>query len=91
MSHRTLDHALLAGLVLFVGAVAIAPLGRLLAESVAPGGELDLTVAREVLSARSTWRATWNSLVTATWGTVISLVLGAAFALLVALSDIRPV
>ncbi|MCP5150955.1 MAG: iron ABC transporter permease [Ectothiorhodospiraceae bacterium] len=89
MSHRTLDHALLAGLVLFVGAVAIAPLGRLLAESVAPGGELDLTVAREVLSARSTWRATWNSLVTATWGTVISLVLGAAFALLVALTDIR--
>ena len=64
-------------------------MGRLLLEGVAPGGSLDLSVMSEVLGATSTWRATGRSLLTAAGGTVLSLLVGTAFALLVALTDLR--
>jgi len=64
-------------------------MGRLLLEGIAPGGSFDLSVMDEVMSARSTWRATMRSLTTAAGGTVLSLVIGIAFALLVALTDMR--
>lgn len=73
----------------FVALVSVVPVVRLAIEAVAPGGTPDLSVAAEVLTARSTWVATWHSLVTAVLGTAISLVLGTVFAILVALTDIR--
>ena len=79
----------LAILVLFVACLGALPVGRLILEAVAPGGRFDLSVMASVLSAGSTWTATWHSLVTATLGTAISLLLGTLFALLVALTDIR--
>jgi iron(III) transport system permease protein len=83
------EQALLAVVILVVGLLSIVPVGRLLAEAVAPGGAFDLSLLKRTLSSAATWRATWHSLVTATWGTVISLFLGTIFALFVALTDIR--
>ena len=79
----------LAVLVVFVTLVSVLPMARLAFEAIAPGGRLDLSNLTSVLSASSTWTATWHSLVTAVCGTVISLVLGTGFALVVALTDIR--
>ncbi|WP_420844792.1 ABC transporter permease [Jiella avicenniae] len=79
----------LAVLVVFILLVSVLPVMRLALEAFAPGGNLDLSNLSSVLSAGSTWRATWHSLVTAIFGTAISLVLGTAFALAVALTDIR--
>ena len=76
-------------LVVLVTGLSIAPMLRLVLESVAPGGEFGSSVAQEVLASPSTWRATWRSLETALGGTLVSLLLGGAFALLVALTDIR--
>ena len=79
----------LAVLVVFIFLVSVLPVARLVLEAFAPGGDLDLSNLSSVLSAGSTWRATWHSLVTSIFGTAISLVLGTAFALAVALTDIR--
>ena len=79
----------LAALVFFVGFIAVVPIVRLLWEGVGPfltGGN---SPAIEVLSERSTWRATRRSLETALGGAALSLVLGTLFALLVALTDLR--
>ena len=73
----------------FVFALAILPMGRLLLEGVAPGGRFDLSVLAEVMHAKSTWLATERSLTTAAGGTLISVLIGTAFALLVALTDLR--
>ena len=62
---------------------------RLAFEAAAPGGRLDLAVAREVLSAGSTWNAAWNSIDAALCSSLLSLVFGAAFALLVGATDAR--
>ena len=79
----------LAVLVVFIFLVSVLPAARLVLEAFAPGGDLDLSNLSSVLSAGSTWRATWHSLATSIFGTAISLVLGTAFALAVALTDIR--
>lgn len=79
----------LAALVVFVGIIAVLPIVRLLWEGAGPylaGNESPLV---EVLSDRTTWRATWRSLETALGGAALSLVLGTLFALLVALTDLR--
>lgn len=83
------EQALLAAFVVFLCLVSLLPMARLLWEGVAPGGEPQLALAAEVLSARSTWRATGNSLESALAGTLLSLLLGGTFALLVALTDVR--
>ncbi|WP_244492341.1 iron ABC transporter permease [Aureimonas sp. AU12] len=80
---------MLAVLTGFVALVSLAPVLRLLLEAVAPGGRFDLSIAAAVFGSRSTWIATWHSLVTAMLGTVISLALGIVVSLLVALTDIR--
>jgi iron(III) transport system permease protein len=80
----------LAGLAALVGLLALWPLLRLGYEAVAPrGGGFDLAIAARVLSAPSTWNAAWRTLETSLLGTLVSLVLGAGFALLVVLTDIR--
>jgi len=80
---------LLTALITIVAILALAPLGQLLLESVAPGGQWSTRVLAEVLNDPLTWRATVRSLVTALGGTLIAVVLGSAFALLVALTDLR--
>ena len=80
----------LVGLAALVGLLALWPLLRLGYEAVAPrGGGFDLAIATRILSAPSTWNAAWRTLETALLGTCVSLVLGAGFALLLVLTDIR--
>lgn len=83
------EQSLLAAFVVFLTMISLLPMVRLLWEGVAPGGSPELAVLGEVLSARSTWRATANSLEASLAGMAISLLLGGVFALLVALTDIR--
>ena len=75
--------------VLFVGALCLLPLLRLVVEAVAPGGTFDLATAERVLARSSTWRATWRTLEVGFFSMLVSLVLGLAMALLIAASDIR--
>lgn len=83
------ERLLLWLLILLVFILSVVPMARLLWEGIAPGGIPDLARIEEILSSRSTWRATRGTLETAIAGTTISLVLGGAFALAVALTDIR--
>jgi iron(III) transport system permease protein len=83
------ERLLLTGIVAIVTVVALWPLARLVAEAIAPGGRFDLVVLERVLNSRVTERAFWRTLDTSVLGTIVSVVLGAAFALLVALTDIR--
>jgi iron(III) transport system permease protein len=79
----------LALLIGVVGLLSVWPIVRLGVEAVAPAGQLDLDVARKVLSARSTWNATWNSIDAAVCSALLALVLGTAFAFLVGATDAR--
>lgn len=81
--------AILAAAALFVALVSVVPVARLGLEALAPGGRPGLSVASEVLASRQTWIAAWHSVKTAVLGSAISVALGAGFALLVALTDIR--
>lgn len=83
------ERVILLALVAFVALVALWPMARLLAEAVAPGGRLGLDTLIETWSGRGVRRALVNTLVTASLGTILSVALGAGFALLVALTDIR--
>lgn len=83
------ERALFLGLVVFVGAISAAPLLRLALEGVAPGGRLDLGVARSVLTAPRTWLAAERTLATAVASTAVATALGAVFALLVGATDLR--
>lgn len=69
--------------------IALGPILRLLAEGFGIGSGLTLTHAAAVLARPSTLTALEHSLVTAGAGTVISVVIGASFAFVVALTDIR--
>ncbi len=83
------ERALFLGLIAFVGGISAAPLARLLAEGVAPGGRLDPGVLVSVLGEPRTWVAAERTLATSLASTGIATVLGAAFALLVGATDIR--
>ncbi len=81
--------ALLATLVGFVGLLAVWPMARLVLEGVAPRGRLDLSILVRILQSPVTWRVTWHTLETSLFGTAVSLLIGGAFALCVALTDMR--
>jgi iron(III) transport system permease protein len=83
------ERIILILLVVFAGFVAVLPVAQLLLAGLAPGGALDLSVMSEAWSREATRRAFWRTLVVALGGTAISLVLGAGFALVVTLSDVR--
>jgi iron(III) transport system permease protein len=83
------ERAVLLLLVAFVGLVSVLPMARLLAEAVAPRGDLGLHVVARVLDSPATWRATWNTLTVASLGTLVSVAIGGAFAVVVALTDVR--
>lgn len=76
-------------LLLPVMVIALGPVLRLLAEAFGFGTGLTLAHAAAVLARPSTLTALQHSLVTAGAGTLISIVIGASFAFVVALTDIR--
>ena len=80
---------MLAALALFVLVVAIWPLGRLLSQAVMPEGTPTLGLLSEALSSRSARRAAWHSLESSTLAAIGAVILGGAFAVLVALTDLR--
>jgi iron(III) transport system permease protein len=86
---RLSDRALLWGLVAIVSALSLLPLGRLLIEGFAPGGQISTAVVTRVLSSPTTWVATRNSLETAFGGTLVAVLLGSVVAFVVALTDLR--
>jgi iron(III) transport system permease protein len=76
-------------LFVLAGAVALLPVARLAWEVVRPLMVFDAAAVVRVLAAPATWRATLNSVSLAAGATGVSLVLGGAFALAVALTDVR--
>lgn len=72
-----------------VALIALGPIVRLVAEALGYGSGFTLSHVSAVFRRPSTETALWHSLFTAGLGTVISVAIGAAFAFLVALSDIR--
>lgn len=83
------EDRLLSVILVIAICLTLAPVLRLFVEGVTVRGAADLGVMREVLAEPATLSALRHSLVTAGLGTVVSLVLGAAFAFLVALTDLR--
>ncbi|MGO4174561.1 ABC transporter permease [Bosea sp. TAF32] len=86
---RVEEAGLLWGLVGLVAVLSLLPIGRLVVEGFAPGGQLSTTALGKVLASPATWTATWNSLVTAIAGTVLAVLIGGAVALIATLTDIR--
>ncbi len=79
----------LTAVLVFVVVFAVVPLARLATEAIAPGGTLDLVPLKDVLSASSTWRAAWHSVETSLAGMIGGVLLGAIFAFVVTLTDVR--
>lgn len=80
---------LISLLLLPVALIILGPILRLLAEGFGFGEALTLSHATEVLTRETTRIALGHSLFTAGAGTAISILIGAAFAFVVALTDIR--
>ncbi|RII40558.1 iron ABC transporter permease [Pseudooceanicola sediminis] len=85
---RSLDR-LLPLILLPVALIALGPVVRLLLEGIGFGDGLTSAHLATVLSRPSTGTALLHSLITAGGGTVLSVLIGASFAFLVALTDIR--
>ena len=85
---RSLDR-LLPLILLPVALIALGPVLRLLLEGVGLGDGLTSEHLTTVLTREGTRTALLHSLVTAGGGTLISILIGASFAFLVALTDIR--
>lgn len=82
-----LDRALLLGFVaLYVGAFCLLPLLRLGLELVRAG---EVGLLGEVLAARATRRALWNTLEAATLSAALAIALGTVYALVTVLFDLR--
>src|SRR6476469_186942 len=72
-----------------VGLLALVPIGRLAQEALAPHGSFDAGVIARVLESPVVWRAARNTLTVSVGGAALAIVLGAGFALLVTLTDVR--
>ncbi|WP_342359671.1 iron ABC transporter permease [Terrarubrum flagellatum] len=83
------EHGLLGALVLIVGVFSVLPLARILIEAFASPAGFSLRSWARVLASPTTWIATQHSLETAFGGTLLAVIIGAAMALVVALTDIR--
>lgn len=86
---RVEETGLLWGLVLLVAILSLLPIGRLVVEGLAPGGQFSASSLGKALASQTTWTATANSLVTAIAGTVLAVLIGGVVALLATLTDIR--
>lgn len=80
---------LLLSLTLIVVLFSIVPLGRLFIEAFNVRQDTGLTPMEAAIMRRSTWTATLNSLYTSGLGTLISLILGAGFAFIISLTNVR--
>ncbi|WP_436799277.1 ABC transporter permease [Pacificibacter marinus] len=80
---------LLCAILIVSICLTLAPVARLFVEGVTDQGTFGFTLAGKVLAQPSTMSALKHSLITASLGTIVSLVLGAAFAFLVALTNLR--
>ena len=76
-------------LALVVALFGILPLGRLLLTAVAPNGVVSLGPIAEQFASRAAGLATGRTLETAGWSAAGALLLGATFALVLAVSDVR--
>jgi iron(III) transport system permease protein len=81
-----LTFATLLGLVVLL---AVVPIARLAQEALAPHGTLDPAALLGVAQSPAVWRAARNTLTVSLGGSALAIVLGAAFALLVSLTDVR--
>jgi len=81
-----LTFATLLGLVVLL---AVVPIARLAQEALAPHGKLDVGVLDDVVHSPAVWHAAGNTLTVSLGGAALAILLGAAFALLVSLTDIR--
>lgn len=82
--------ALVALLAFYMAAITLWPLGRLFWEALAPDAEgRPLGLMAEVLGARSTARAFWNTLWSSSVSVVVSAVLGVGLALATGLFRLR--
>jgi iron(III) transport system permease protein len=79
-------HLLLGLAVLAFG---VAPLLRLVVAALTPEGVWQLSGAIEQIGSRAAARATWNTIETSAVSALGALVLGAGFALMLALTDVR--
>ena len=80
---------ILAALGLYVVILCVWPLARLLGTVFADGAGEGIAFLTEVWSSRAARRATWNTLEASFLATILSVLLGAAMALIVALTDLR--
>ncbi|WP_417262343.1 ABC transporter permease [Celeribacter sp.] len=83
------ESRLLSAILILALCLTLAPVLRLFIEGVTDQGVPSLSLAKSVLAQGSTLNALKHSLITAGLGTLVSVVLGAAFAFLVALTDLR--
>ncbi|WP_218640334.1 MULTISPECIES: ABC transporter permease [Rhodovulum] len=79
----------LAGLVLFVGALSILPLARLVQAALFPAGTFDAARIAEVLGGRRVAEATINTIWISCAATALATVTGTLAALLAGLTDLR--
>lgn len=80
---------LLSLILLIAITLTLAPVLRLFVEGVTEDDQFSLGLMRDVLTEDATRRALVHSLITAGFGTLISVFIGATFAFLVALTDLR--
>ncbi len=80
-----------AALLLTVCVVALSlfPIGQLLVTALAPAGSFSLDSLTSQFESRTAVRATWNTLESASLSALGALLLGASFAILVAIADVR--
>jgi iron(III) transport system permease protein len=89
-SRRQREGFALLGLVALVTLLlAVWPVARLLWAALMPAGVFDPEAMVGQWSGRSATRAAWHSLETSFWSALGALLLGAAFAILLAVSDVR--
>lgn len=80
---------LLSLILLIAITLTLAPVLRLFVEGVTEDDQFSLGLMRDVLTEDATRRALVHSLITAGFGTLVSVFIGATFAFLVALTDLR--
>jgi iron(III) transport system permease protein len=89
MAARRGERLTVATLIGLVVLLAVVPIARLAQEALAPGGRLDARVLAGVLESPAVWHAGANTLVVSLGGAALAVALGATFALLVSLTDLR--
>jgi iron(III) transport system permease protein len=86
---RRSERATFAALLGIVVLLALVPIARLAQEALVPHGRLDLGVFESVIESPAVWRAAGNTMTVSIGGAALAIVLGAGFALLVSLTDVR--